>query len=180
MLQLSHISIHVIIVFLSNFPIIFFFPFTHFLKKIFTLAPTPSPTFSSPHYPLPSTLISFFISPLPFTLPFHLPTTFYLNITLRLSLHLPFFCHFLFTTSYYKFIIISSILYIFFPHKKGFLSLSLSLSLNLWWIFLFYFIFLSTILYVLFPHKKKKALSLSLSLSQFCGGFFFSFILALG
>ena len=44
-----------------------------------------------------------FISPLPFTLLFHLPTTLYLNITLRLSLHLPFFfCPFLFTTFYYK------------------------------------------------------------------------------
>ena len=55
-----------------------------------------------------------------FSIPYHLLTTLYLNITL----HLPFFCSFLFTHSYYKCIIISSILYILFPHKKGSLSLN--------------------------------------------------------
>ena len=135
MFQLSHISIHVIIILLFNFPIIFFLTFTHFLKNIYTFFNIfISLTFSSPHYP--------FISPLPFTLLFYLPTTLYLNITLRLSLHLPFFfCPFLFTTFYYKFITL--------------------------------FHFLHT-----FPSQKKKG-SLSLSLSQFWGGFFFNFLSSL-
>ena len=127
---MTHISVHVIIIFLFNFPIYIFFNIYSFFK-IFTLFPTffyPLPFHSSPYYPLPSTLTSLFISPLPFTLSIHLPTTHYLNIILHLSLHLHlFFGPLLFTTSYYKFVILSSILYIFFPKKKRF---SLSLSLN--------------------------------------------------
>ena len=84
-----------------------------------------------------------FISHYPLPYLFHLPTTLYLNITLYFSLHLPFFCPFLFTPSSYIFVIFSSILYILFPHrKKKVISLSLSLSF-FWWIF--YFSFISTL-----------------------------------
>ena len=71
--------------------------------------------------PLPSTLISFFIFPFIFL----------------------YFCLFLFTLSYYKFVTISSILYIVFPHKKKVPSLSLPLSLSPSLNFLvdFYFLF---------------------------------------
>ena len=68
--------------------------------------------FSFPHLlisPLPFTLISFFIFPFIFL----------------------YFCLFLFTPSYYKFVTISFILCIVFPYKKNVLSLALSLSLSL-------------------------------------------------
>ena len=104
MLQLSHISIHVIIIFSFQFSYNFF---NNFFLNIYTF---------------------FNQSP---SLTFHLSTTLYLNITIHLSFHLPLFCLFLFTTSYYKFVIISSIFWIVFPSKKV-ISLSLSLSLSLW------------------------------------------------
>ena len=133
-LILSHVSIHVIIFFISNFPIIVFninflniyISLTFLLPLPFHL-PTTSPTFLPPlplHLsillqpfcfpnllisPLPSTLISFFI---------FLFIFFY-------------FCLFLFTLSYYKFVTTSSILCIVFPHKKGSLSIFS-------WIFLFF------------------------------------------
>ena len=99
-LQLSHVSINVIIFFLSNFPI-----FLTFIFLIFTLLQP----FFLPYLfisSLPSTLISFFLFPFIFI----------------------YFCLFLFTHSYYIFVTISSILYIVFPYKKRF-SLSLSLSI---------------------------------------------------
>ena len=99
----------------------------HFLLfLIFTLFQP----FSIPYLFIPPLLLQpfflpyIFISPLPFTLiPFF--------IFLFIFLH---FCLFLFTPSYYKFVTISSILSIVFPHKKRFFSLSLSLSI-VWWIF---------------------------------------------
>ena len=90
MLLLSYISVHAIILFLFRFSIIFFNIYSFFFKYLYFL-------------PL---------------LPFHLPTTFYFNITLHLSLHLPLFCLFLFTPFHYKFAVLSSILYIVFPHQK--------------------------------------------------------------
>ena len=72
--------------------------------------------------PLPSTLISFLLFPFIFL----------------------YFCLFLFTLSYYKFVTIFSILCIVFPQKKG----SLSLSLSKFFGGLFYFIFLASLLYV--------------------------------
>ena len=98
-LQLSHVSINVIIFFLSNFPI-----FLTFIFLIFTLLQP----FFLPYLfisSLPSTLISFFLFPFIFI----------------------YFCLFLFTHSYYIFVTISSILCIVFPYKKRF-SLSLSLN----------------------------------------------------
>ena len=106
-------------------------------------------SFSSPHSPLPSTLILLYIFPFIFLyfvsssfplLPFHLPTTLNLKITIHLFFHLSLFCLFIFTSSYYKFVILFSILCIIFPHKK--ISLSLSLSLSLSQYFLEYFFFL--------------------------------------
>ena len=99
--------------FLSNFPIIVFNIYFLFYFNIYTFS-----NFS------------------PF-LPFHLSTTLYINIILLLSLHLPLFCLFLFTLSYYKFVTIYFILCIVFSHKKRF-SLSLSLSI-FWWIFYTFF-----------------------------------------
>ena len=75
-LQLSHISVHTIILFLSFFPNFFSI---YFFFLIFTLTLT-------------------FFPPLPF----HLPTTIYFNITFHLSIHLLLFCLFLFTPFYYK------------------------------------------------------------------------------
>ena len=79
--------------------------------------------------------------------PFLLSTNIYLNITIHLSFHLSLFRVFLFTLSYYKFVILSSIFYIVFPHKKVSLSLSLNFLVdfqnsNLSWcdIVVFYFI----------------------------------------
>ena len=60
------------------------------------------------------------------SLPFLFSHSLYLNITLLLYLHLSLFCFFLFTPSYYKIAILSSILCIVFYHKKCYLSLSLS------------------------------------------------------
>ena len=122
MFQLSHISIHVIIILLFNFPIIFFNIYSFFLKNIYTFFNISiSLTFSSPQYPLL----------------FHLPTTLYLNITLYLSLHLPFFFLFFFVLSYSQpFTINLSLL----TKNKGF---SLSCSLNF---VVDFFIFLSSLL----------------------------------
>ena len=75
---------------------------------------------------------------------FHLPTILYFNVTVHLSLCLPLFCIFLFTLFYYKFVILSSILYIVFPHKKV-LSLSLSLSLSQFFGGFFYFSYISAL-----------------------------------
>ena len=62
-------------------------------------------------------------------LPSYLSTILYFNIILYLFLYLPLFCLFLFSHSYYKFVIFSFILCIVFPNqKKKALSLSLSLS----------------------------------------------------
>ena len=93
-LQLSHISIHVIITFVSNFPIIFL-TFTFFYKNNYTFSNLfPSFTFSSPLSPLSSTLILLFIFPFIFfyfvsssfpSLPFHLLITLHLNITIHLA-----------------------------------------------------------------------------------------------
>ena len=122
MLQLNHISAHIIIFFISNFPISFF---NIYFFNIYT-----SPTFFPP-------------------LHFHLPTTLYINIILPLSLHLPFFCPFLFTPSYYKFITISYILCIDFLHKNRF-SLSLSLSIFLMdFLFFLHLCFRLIIFYIL-------------------------------
>ena len=112
--------------FLSNFPIIFF------------------PIFISPLLLQPLSLLYLFISPQPSTL-----ISFFLFPFIFL-----YFCLFLFTPSYYKFVTISSILCIVFPHKekkKKFplsipLSLSLSLSLNfLVDFYFFYFSHISTL-----------------------------------
>ena len=98
--QLSNINVHVIIFFLSNFPIIVF----NIFFLIFTFLQ-------------PLSLSYFFISPLPSTL-----ISFFLFLFIFL-----YFCLFLFTPSYYKFVTISYILCTVFPHKKkGPLSLSLS------------------------------------------------------
>ena len=131
-LQLSHVSINVIIFFLSNFPI-----FLTFIFLIFTLLQPFSPLY---HFIFPLLLQSFFlpslfISTLPSTL-----ISFFLFPFIFL-----YFCLFLFTPSYYKFFIISSILCIVFPHKKKkkVPSLSLSLSLNF---LVDFFIFLTSLL----------------------------------
>ena len=95
----------------------FSFPY-HFISQLLLQY------FSLPYLfisPLPSTLISFFFFPFIFL----------------------YFCLFLFTLSYYKFVTISSILCIVFPHRKnGSLSLSLKIF---WWIFYFYFSCISTL-----------------------------------
>ena len=118
MFQLSHISIHVIIILLFNFPIIFFLTFTHFLKNIYTFFNIfISLTFSSPHYPLPY----FFISPLPSTL---------ISLFVFLFIFLSFF-----VLSYSQpFTIYHSLpffTYFSLTKKKGF-SLSLALSILRW------------------------------------------------
>ena len=68
---------------------------------------------------------------------FSFPQTFHLDITLPLSFYLPLFCFFLLSSSYYKFVIHSSILYIIFSHKK--VVISHSFSLNFLVDFYFYF-----------------------------------------
>ena len=117
MFQLSHISIHVIIILLFNFPIIFFLTFTHFLKNIYTFFNIfISLTFSSPHYPLPY----FFISPLPSTL---------ISLFVFLFIFLSFFV-LSYSQPFTINLSLSSIFYILFPHKKKkvlFLSLSIFL-----------------------------------------------------
>ena len=125
--------------FLSNFPIIDFNIYFLFYFNIYT--------FSN-------------ISP---PLPFHLSTTLYINILLLLSLHLTLLCLFLFTLSYYKFVTIYSILCMVFSHKKGSLSLSLSIFrwifysffylcqiTNLWESFLFFSFFYTRIIMLIF------------------------------
>ena len=124
LLQLSHISLYIIIFFLSNFPIIVFniyffniFTFSTFLPSLPFHLSTTSPAFLPP-------------------LPFHLPTTLYINIILPFFLHLPLFLSFLIRTLYYKFVTISSILFIVLPHNKKALSLNVLLDflffLHLW------------------------------------------------
>ena len=117
-LQLSHISIHLIIIFLSNFPIIVFNIYIFFNIYTFSNLLTP--------------------------LPFHLSTTLYINIIIPLSLHLPLFCLFWFIQFYYKFVTIPSILCIVFSHKKCSLSFSLTHTHNLWvfYFYLFFYFFL--------------------------------------
>ena len=115
--------------FSPNFLIIFF--------NIFFLIFTLLQLFSLPYYFIsPLLLQSFslpclFISPLPFTL-----ISFFLFPFIFL-----YFCLFLFTPSYYKFVTISSILCIVFPHQKNG-----SLSLSQFFGGFFYFIFLASLL----------------------------------
>ena len=122
---MSDISVHVIIFFLSNFPIIVFNIYIYIYIYIYTYIFLIF-TFLQP-FSLPYLFISFlllqhfsliylFISPLPSTL---------ISLFLFPFIFLYFYL-FLFTPAYYKFATISSILYIVFPHKKGTLSLSLS------------------------------------------------------
>ena len=110
-LQLRHISVHIIIFYLFNFPIIVFNIYLFLIFKL--LQP-----FSLPYLfisPLNSTLISFILFPFTFL----------------------YFCLFLFTPSNYKFVTISSILHIAIPHKNMlFLSLSLSQFFGGFFIFL--------------------------------------------
>ena len=92
----------------------FSFPY-HFISPLFFQF------FSLPYLfisPLPSILISFSLFPFIF---------FY-------------FCLFLFTPSYYEFIIISSILCTVFPHNKKVVSLSLCFSLSLKFLVDFFFL----------------------------------------
>ena len=65
----------------------------------------------------------------------YFPTTIYLNITFPLSIYLPLIWLFIFPSFYYKFTILSLILYIVF-HKQKTISLSFSLSQN----FVFHFL----------------------------------------
>ena len=106
MLQLSHISVYVIIILLFNFPIIFFNIYSFFKKYLHFLQ----------HFYIPY----FFISPLPSTI---------ISPFIFLFIFLFFFCSFLFTTFYYKFITLFHSLHTFPSQtkKKGF---SLSRSLN--------------------------------------------------
>ena len=127
-----HINVYVIIFFLFNF---FIIVFNIYFFKIFTILQPFSPPylFISPLLlqlfslsyifisPLSSTLISFFLFPFIFL----------------------YFCLFLFTLSYYKFVIISSIICIVFSHQKNG-SLSLSLS-KFFGGFFFYFSCISTL-----------------------------------
>ena len=111
MLQLSYINVHILIFFLFNFPITFLtfiFFYLHFSNLSSPLPfhlPTTSPTFIPPQ---PLSLPYLFISPLPSTL---------ISFLLFPFIFL-YFCLFLFTPSKYKFVTISSILCIVFPHKK--------------------------------------------------------------
>ena len=123
--------------FFSNFLIIVF---NIYLFLIFTLlqpfslsyhfiSPLLLQSFSLPYLfisTLPSTLISLFLFPFIFL----------------------YFCLFLFTPSYYKFVTISFILCKVFPHKKKRFPLSLSLSLSLFKFFggFLFFIFLASLL----------------------------------
>ena len=132
---------HVIIFFISNFPIIVFninflniyISLTFLLPLPFHL-PTTSPTFLPP-------------------LSFHLPITLYINIILPLSIHLHLLCLFLFIPSYYKFVTTSSILCIVFPHKKCslshnfFVDFFLKFFLQLYFRLIF-FIFFKTLFWV--------------------------------
>ena len=129
--------------FFSNFSIIFFWHSLIFL--IFTFFPTF----------LPSSL-------------FHLPTTFYLNITIHFSLHLSLFCLFLFTPSYSPTFL--PLLHFHLP-TNIYLNITIYFSLHLLLFCLFLFTFsyykfviFSSILYIVFPHKNVISLSLSLSI----------------
>ena len=85
-LQLSYISVHVIIFFFSNFLIIFFLTFTYFLKIFNTLQ-----HFLFPYLfisPLSSTLISPFIFSLIFL---YFVSSYSLSLTINLLFPLPFF-----------------------------------------------------------------------------------------
>ena len=116
MLQLSHINVHVIIFFFfnTNFSIIvfniFFLIFTllqPFSIPYLFISPLLLQPFSLPYLfisSLPSKLISFFLFPFIFL----------------------YFCLFLFTSSYYKFVAISFILCIAFLDNKKVVSLSFS------------------------------------------------------
>ena len=106
----------------------FQFSYNCFLTFFFLIFTLLQPFFLPYHFISPLLLQFFslpylFISPLPFTLIsfFIFPFIFY-------------FCLFLFTPFYYKFVTIFSILFIVFSHNK---KDSLSLS-NFWWIFLFF------------------------------------------
>ena len=115
MLQLYHINIHVIIFFLSNFSIIVFNIF--FLIFIFLQLFSFPYIFISLLLLQPFSLPYLFISPLPSKL---------ISLIFLFPFIFLYFCLFLFTPSYYKFVTISSILYIVFPHNKTVFSLSLS------------------------------------------------------
>ena len=128
---MSHISVYVIIFFLSNFPIIVFNIFFFLIFTLLQLFSFPY-LFISPLLLQPFSLPYLFISPLPFKL-----ISFFLYPFIFL-----YFCLFLFTPSYYKFVTISSILCVVFPHNKNVVSLSLSLSLSHFWRFFFKKIFL--------------------------------------
>ena len=109
--------------FFYNFPIIIF---NIYFLNIYT-----SPTFLFPlPFHLPTTS-SIFLPPLHF----HLPPALYINIIFLFPFIFLYFFLFLFTPSYYKFVTISSILCIVFPHKKKRFPLSLYIF---WWIFLFF------------------------------------------
>ena len=90
---------------------------------------------------------------------FSSPTTNYLNITFPLSLYFPLFLFFLFSSSYYKFTILFSILLMVFSHTKCSFSLFLSrfpqtksyFSLSYFFFPIFdgiFYIFLVSLLYV--------------------------------
>ena len=106
-----------------NFFYIYFFNFTftllqHFSLSYLFISPLLLQPLSFPHLlisPLPVTLISFFILPFIFL----------------------YFCLFLFTPSYYKFVTISFILCIVFPYKKKVFSLTHTIF---WWILFFIFL----------------------------------------
>ena len=117
MLQLYHINIHVIIFFLSNFPIIVFNIY-FFLIFIFLQLFSFPYIFISLLLLQPFSLPYLFISPLPSKL---------ISLIFLFPFIFLYFCLFLFTPSYYKFVAISSILCIVFPHNKNIVSLSFSL-----------------------------------------------------
>ena len=112
MLQLSHINNHIIIIFLSNFPIIFL-TLAHFFKNIYTFSNLfLFLIFSSPHKALPYLFISLLHSSLISLFTFLFIFLFFVlsylhSFTINLSFSLPFFTWFSLT-------------------KKGSLSLSLS------------------------------------------------------
>ena len=88
-----------------------------------------------------------FINIFPFLLPFHLSTILNFNVTFSLSLPFHFILTLLIPSSYYKFFILSLILYTFF-RTKNVITLSLSLSL------LFFFSIFWLIFYILYLYFK--------------------------
>ena len=84
--------------------------------------------------------VPYFLKHFPILLPFYLSTTLNINVTRTLSLHIRFILTLLFWSFYYKFDILSLILYIFSHTKKGYYSLSLS----------WFFFFLGGFLFLLF------------------------------